>query len=144
MCCVGTDNRITESGLECSQWLPRKLRITVLMLRNDKRRAVSEIVVVVADSCGKMFSAFAYFYEGCIGPDRLENRNGTRMRSVVAQEIDHFLSTVTGAKLPHVHSVSPSSRQPPTPLKSRFNFPDRLNPPKLMQRPKAPHRANWR
>jgi hypothetical protein len=44
--------------------------------------------------------------------------------------------TVTGAKLLHVHSVSQFSRQPLTPFESRFDFPDRLNLPKLMQRPK--------
>jgi hypothetical protein len=34
-----------------------------------------------------------------------------------------LIITVTDAKLLHVHSVSPFSRQPPTPFKSRFNHP---------------------
>jgi hypothetical protein len=45
-------------------------------------------------------------------------------------------NTVTGAKLLHVHNVSQFSRQLLTPFESRFDFPDRLNLPKLMQRPK--------
>jgi hypothetical protein len=36
--------------------------------------------------------------------------------------------TVSGAKLLHVQSVSPFSRQPPTTFESRFDFPDLLNP----------------
>jgi hypothetical protein len=52
--------------------------------------------------------------------------------------------TVTGAKLLHVHSVSQFSWQPPTPFESSFNFPDQLNPPKLVQRPKMFCCANRR
>jgi hypothetical protein len=35
------------------------------------------------------------------------------------------------------HSVSQISRQPLTPFESRFDYPDLLNLPKLMQRPKC-------
>jgi hypothetical protein len=52
--------------------------------------------------------------------------------------------TVTGAKLLHVLSVSQFSWQPPTPFESIFNFPDKLNPPKLVQRPKMFCWANRR
>jgi hypothetical protein len=45
--------------------------------------------------------------------------------------------TVSGAKLLHMHSASHFSLQQLTPFGSRFNFPDRLNQPKLMQRQKA-------
>ncbi len=34
-----------ETGLECSQWLPKTQRNTVLMQHHDKRRAASEIVI---------------------------------------------------------------------------------------------------
>ena len=44
-----------ESGLECSQWLLRKLRNTVFMQQDYKRRPALEIVV--ADSRGGIFSA---------------------------------------------------------------------------------------
>jgi hypothetical protein len=50
--------------------------------------------------------------------------------------------TVTGAKLLHVYSVSLFSRQPSTPFESSFDFPDQLNQPKLVQRPKKFCRAN--
>jgi hypothetical protein len=49
--------RKIETGLRCGRWLQRKLRNTVLMQYHDKRRAASEIVV--ADSRGRTFSAFA-------------------------------------------------------------------------------------
>jgi hypothetical protein len=55
------------------------------------------------------------------------------MLSVVAEKIEFFC---TGAKLLHMHSVAQFSLQQLTPLESRFDFPDRLNLPKLMQRPK--------
>jgi hypothetical protein len=42
-------------------------------------------------------------------------------------------NTVTGAKLLHVHSLCQFPRQPLTPFESRFEIPDRLNPPRLMQ-----------
>jgi hypothetical protein len=57
-----------KSGLECDQWLQRKLTNTVLMQfydLYDKRRAVSEIVV--AGLCDRMFSAFVYVCVCCIG-----------------------------------------------------------------------------
>jgi hypothetical protein len=34
-----------ETGFECSQWLPKTQRNTVLMQHHDKRRAASEIVI---------------------------------------------------------------------------------------------------
>ena len=52
--------RKIETGYKCGQWLLRKLRNTVFMQQDDKthkRRPASEIVV--ADSRGGMFSAFA-------------------------------------------------------------------------------------
>jgi hypothetical protein len=45
-------------------------------------------------------------------------------------------NTVTGAKLLLTHSVSLFSRQQLTLCESSIIFPDLLNPPKLMQRPK--------
>ena len=41
--------------------------------------------IVVADSRGGMFSAFAYVYGGRVGP---ENRNGTRKGSVVVEKTE--------------------------------------------------------
>jgi hypothetical protein len=55
------------------------------MQQDDLLTPASEIVV--ADSRGGMFSAFAYVYGGRVGP---ENRNGTQMRSVVAEKIDNY------------------------------------------------------
>jgi hypothetical protein len=49
--------RKIKTGLECDQWLLRKLRNTVFMQTVDKRRSASEIVV--ADSRGGIFSACA-------------------------------------------------------------------------------------
>jgi hypothetical protein len=72
---------------------------------------------------------------------RQANRNWTRMLSVVAEKIEFFC---TGAKLLHVYSVSQFPRQPLTPFESRFDFPDQLNLPKLMQRPKMFRRTNLR
>ena len=52
----GVDSvRKIETGLECGQWLLRKLRNTVFMQQDYKRRPASEIVV--ADSRGGIFSA---------------------------------------------------------------------------------------
>ena len=48
--------RKIETGLECGHWLLRKLRNTVFMKQDYKRRPASEIVV--ADSRGGIFSAF--------------------------------------------------------------------------------------
>ena len=42
----------------------------------------------------------------------------------------------------HEHSISQFSRQPLTPFEPRFDFPDRLDSLKLMQRPKTFRRAN--
>ena len=49
--------RKIETGLERGQWLSRKMRNTVLMQQNDLLTPASEIVV--ADSRGGIFSAFA-------------------------------------------------------------------------------------
>jgi hypothetical protein len=46
-----------------------------------------------------------------------------------------MIFTVIGAKLLHVHSVSPLSQQLLTPFESCFDFPDRPNTHKLMLRP---------
>ena len=40
------------------------------------------------------------------------------------------------------HSISQFSRQPPTPFEPRFDFPDRFDSLKLMQRPKIFRAAN--
>ena len=54
----GADSvRKIETGLECGQWLLRKLRNSVFMQQDYKRRPASEIVV--ADSRRGIFSAFA-------------------------------------------------------------------------------------
>ena len=56
-------------------------------------------------------------------------------------------NTVTGAHCAMLlceHSVSQFSRQPLTPFEPRFDFPDRLDPYKLMQRPKIFRAANRR
>jgi hypothetical protein len=55
-----------------------------------------------------------------------------------------LMITVTGAKLLHVHSVSPFCRQPLTPIEPPFDFQDQHNSHKLMQRPKTFRRANQR
>ena len=47
--------RKIETGLECGQWLLRKLRNSVFMQQDYKRRPASEIVD--ADSRGRIFSA---------------------------------------------------------------------------------------
>ena len=56
-------------------------------------------------------------------------------------------NTVTGAHcamLPYAHSISQFSRQPLTPFKPRFDFPDLCGPFQLMQRPRTFRRANRR
>jgi hypothetical protein len=58
-------------------------------------------------------------------------------------------NTVTGAHcamLLYEHSISQFSQQPLTPFEPSFDFPDRLDPFQLMQRPKTFRRANrrWR
>jgi hypothetical protein len=48
--------RKIETGLECGQRLPRKLRITVLTQQREDRRPASK--VAVSDSRRGMFPAF--------------------------------------------------------------------------------------
>ena len=71
-----------ETGLERGRWLSRKLRNTVIML-SMRRGEPPEIVV--ADSTGGMFSAFAYVYGGLVCQ---ENRNRTRKGLVVVEKTE--------------------------------------------------------
>ena len=57
---------------------------------------------------------------------------------------DDDFRRVSSPHAKHDHSVSQFSRQPPIPFESRFDFPDRLDPYQLMQRPKTFRRANRR
>jgi hypothetical protein len=84
--------RTIELGLDCNQWLPRKLRITVLMPINDKRRASSEIVV--ADSCARTFCSL------CICLWVLHRSGKIEMKLECGQYLLRKLKiTVTSAKL---------------------------------------------
>jgi hypothetical protein len=62
------------------------------------------------------------------------------MLSVDAEKLDFLVQVLSCG----MYSVSEFSRQPLTPFESRFNFPDRLNLHKLMERPKMFRRANRR
>jgi hypothetical protein len=73
-----------ETGLECDQRLPRKLRITVLTQQRKERRPASK--VAVSDSRRGRYPAFVGPCRCSVGP---KTRNRTRMRSAVVEKIEN-------------------------------------------------------
>jgi hypothetical protein len=135
MCCFCLDNQIR------SRMRPVVLNKQRVKLRNTVHKLLH--MHSVSQFSLQQLTPFESRFDF---PDRLNLPKLMQRPKIFAARIgdDYFRGVSLLLTLQQEHSVSQFSQQQLTPFESHFNFPDRLNLPKLMQRQKMFHHANWR